>query len=251
MARGFGTENCFAGAADTGTAGFLEAGAGAGAAAADDTDAVGATDVGAEAGPADATTATGAGANGADDAAAWSIGCLSKRESTVALATDAACAASRKGMRDATVVVTSATASSRPKALARADTAALPISMLMFLCCSGSGGAACCCAGTWSPPLVLPALVPLLLVNCWMPGADADSEGGFGWTVLLAVVLLDALEGLFAPDDDDAEAEADGAPATGAAAACADGPDAEAVEAPAAPGAGRSRFTVWPRTTSS
>ena len=103
-------------------------------------------------------------------------------------------------------------------------------------------------------PLVLPALVPLLLVNCWMPGADTDSEGTFGWTESLAAVLLDALEGLSVPDDDDAEAEADGAPATGAAAASADGPDAEAVEAPAAPpapGAGRSRFTVWPRTTSS
>ena len=96
-----------------------------------------------------------------------------------------------------------------------------------------------------------------------MLGADADPEGAFGWAESLAAVLLDALGGLFAPDDAaEAEAEADGAPATGAAvgplawvAACADGPDAEAVEAPAAPaaapGAGRSRFTVWPRTTSS
>ena len=191
-------------------------------------------------------------------------------------------------MRDATLVVTSATASSRPSALVRADTAALPISMLIFLCCSGPWGTACCCADTWSPPLALalapllrPALVPPLLVNCWIPDAEADP-------------LLDAaLEGLFAPED---EAEADGAPAAtgadagpgaddeassppdtapsftlvpdaeacvgadcvdaaaGAAATAGGGPDDEAVEAPAAaaaPGAGRRRFTVWPSTTSS
>ena len=79
-----------------------------------------------------------------------------------------------------------------------------------------------------------------------MPGADADPEGALGWTESLAAVPLDALEGLFAPDDAaEAEAEADGAPANGAAVGL------EAVEAPAAPGAGRSRFTVWPRTTSS